>query len=678
MSETPSTRDKDPFTIGPETTLKLAIVVLAISLLPALLSGMGVDFSLPIPEYDPHLLTNMRQSDLYKLTSTVSSTTFIQTIIAWSTFLLASLVAALAIMHFYVSRDAATPVIGMAFMCVAIMELVYAIYTALVISNSVEIETMMPLLWTGGRLFHALIMLIGVSLFSFSKKSVWEGSLFRVIVIYLLFLGATCATVQAITQVGHVPGMLRADDVIKRPFDLAPLVLYIIAGLVVYPVFHRRMNNTFSLALLLSVIPDIVSQVHMTFGSASIFDSHYVMASIIKFLAYKILFLGIVADYALAHLVTRRNLAQLETEIEERQRAEDERRSSEARLKNFLDHANDLIMVLNPDGSFRFMNRTGFDCLGLSPETDVSKLKFENYVASDSLLPTMGYLEDVLKGKDPGNVTIVLEGIGERSRITVDGGATLVTQPDGSKSIHLSLRDITERQEAIENLRTTQGELDRFFALSIDMLGIVDFDLNCKRLSPAWSEGLGYDLDYLYAVPLYERIKAEDRDHVRQQVEYLKTGASRTSFECHMITASGKLKWFSLAAVAYPEKRLVYIAARDESDRKRFQEELIKAKIEADAANRAKSEFIANMSHEIRTPMNGVLNMNRMLAETDPDDLPWRVVAADDKRRARLTVMAEILGAVECEWIDPPALEAFGGRLRYGQGALAEPGFLAL
>ena len=69
---------------------------------------------------------------------------------------------------------------------------------------------------------------------------------------------------------------------------------------------------------------------------------------------------------------------------------------------------------------------------------------------------------------------------------------------------------------------------------------------------------------------------------------------------------------------------------------------------------------------------------NRMLAETDPDDLPWRVVAADDKRRARLTVMAEILGAVECEWIDPPALEAFGGRLRYGQGALAEPGFLAL
>ena len=69
---------------------------------------------------------------------------------------------------------------------------------------------------------------------------------------------------------------------------------------------------------------------------------------------------------------------------------------------------------------------------------------------------------------------------------------------------------------------------------------------------------------------------------------------------------------------------------------------------------------------------------NRMLAETGSDDLPWRVVAADDKRRTRLTVMAEILGAVECASIDPPALEAFGGRVRYGQDALEEPGLLSV
>ena len=53
----------------------------------------------------------------------------------------------------------------------------------------------------------------------------------------------------------------------------------------------------------------------------------------------------------------------------------------------------------------------------------------------------------------------------------------------------------------------------------------------------------------------------------------------------------------------------------DSTQIREMQQDLIKAKQEAEESNRLKSAFLANMSHEIRTPLNAIVGFSHLLSE---------------------------------------------------------------
>jgi len=78
--------------------------------------------------------------------------------------------------------------------------------------------------------------------------------------------------------------------------------------------------------------------------------------------------------------------------------------------------------------------------------------------------------------------------------------------------------------------------------------------------------------------------------------------------------------------------------------RENIQQDLIRAREEAEAANAAKSQFLATMSHEIRTPLNGVIGIASLLASTSLDPRQARLVTNLSRSgHALLAIISDIL-----------------------------------
>lgn len=133
------------------------------------------------------------------------------------------------------------------------------------------------------------------------------------------------------------------------------------------------------------------------------------------------------------------------------------------------------------------------------------------------------------------------------------------------------------------NRPAEETELALMFEISMDMLGIADFEGRFVKLNPAWERVLGYSVDELIGQPFLDFVHPEDKDRTLHEALNATTADAMRNFENRYLCKDGSSRWISWHYVSYPATQRTYFVARDITPEKLNQERLQETKDQLEA-----------------------------------------------------------------------------------------------